>query len=297
MSVAAGADTMGQKYLKTFFDILAFGQGLREGADDKVWIRVIEKLSVALDAEAGTYFVVGSKGRELVPYYSLGVPPEKLSQVPIPMGQGVCGWVAVHREPLLVSDAYKDSRFMPAVDAATGFRTRSILCVPLMDRLDLVGILELLNRRERPFSDEDLRFVEAVCQQVSLNLRLVRLEAMLNKVTAHNASILENLTGGFLALDLRGRVIICNPAAKRILELQSDVMNVPVDQALAHLPGLAEVLTKTMSTKQIAKRQELQWTFNGQARLLGYSTLLIQDAQGNFTGVGITFQDLTALKR
>ncbi|MBI4424602.1 MAG: GAF domain-containing protein [Elusimicrobia bacterium] len=297
MTLATGAGAMEHRYLKTFFDVLALGQSLREGAEDKVWIRVLEKLSVTLDAEAGTYFLVGVKGRELIPYYSLGVPPEKLSQVPIPMGQGICGWVAVRREPLLVEDAYKDSRFMTAVDEATGFKTRSVLCIPIMDRLDLAGVLEILNRRDRPFNEDDLRFVEAVCQQVSLNLRLVRLEAMLNKVTAHNASILENLTGGFLAVDLRARVIICNPAAKRILELGDDALNLPVDQALRHLPALAEVLMKTLATKQIAKRQDLRWSYRDQPRLLGYSTLLIQDAQNNFTGVGITFQDLTSVKK
>lgn len=292
--ITTGAETA---YLKLFYDLLALGQGLREGAEDKVWIRVLEKLAVALDAEAGTYFVVGVKGRELIPFYSLGAPPDKLSQVPIPMGKGVCGWVAVHREPLLVEDAYKDSRFTPDVDQITGFKTRSILCVPLMDRLDLVGVLELLNRRDRPFSAEEMKFVEGICQLVSLNLRLVRLEAMLNKVTAHNASILENLTGGFLALDLRGRVIICNPAAKRILELHEEVMNVPVDQALRHIPELADILMKTMQTKTIAKRQDLRWSYKDSPRLVGYSTLLIQDPQGNFTGVGMTFQDLTSIKR
>jgi adenylate cyclase len=295
--ISTGMEQAAQKHLKTFFDILALGQGLREGAEDKMWVRVLEKLAVTLEAEAGTYFVVGVKGRELVPFYSLGTAPEKLSQVPIPMGKGVCGWVAVHREPLLVEDAYKDARFLQDIDAITGFKTRSILCVPLMDRLDLVGVLELLNKRDRPFSEDDIRFVQAVCEQVSLNLRLVRLEAMLNKVTAHNASILENLSGGFLAIDLRGRVIICNPAAKRILELSEEVMNVPVEQALRHLPTLAEVLTKTMQTKQIAKRQDLRWSYKDQPRLLGYSTLLIQDPQGNFTGVGVTFQDLTTIKR
>lgn len=297
MTATTGADLLGQRYLKAFYEILEIGQALREGTEDKMWVRVLEKLAVTLDAEAGTYFLIGVKGRELVPYYSLGIPPEQISQVPIPMGKGICGWVAVHREPLLVEDAYQDSRFMVDVDQATGFKTHSVLCVPLMDRLDLVGVLELLNKREGAFSDEELRFVEAVCQAVSLNLRLVRLEAMLNKVTAHNANILENLSGGFLALDLRGRVIICNPAAKRILELQEEIMNLPVEQALRHVPALAEILARTLQTKQIAKRQDLRWSFKDQPRLLGYSTLLIQDAQGNFTGCGITFQDLTSIKR
>ncbi len=291
------SSSMDRRYLEAIYDILEFGSSLRDVSEDKVWIRVLEKVSVALDCEAATYFVLGVKGRELIPYYSLGVPPDRLSQVPIAMGQGVCGWVAVHREAVLLDDAYKDPRFMAEIDAVTGFKTGSMLCLPIMDRLDLVGVVQFLNRRTRPFGKDDLQFAEAVCQQVSSTLRLLRLESMLNKVTAHNASILENLSGGFLAVDLRGRVIICNPAAKRILELQDDVINQPVDKALKHLPSLAEQLTKTLSTKQVVKRQDLRWSYKDQPRLLGFSTLVIQDPQGNFTGAGITFQDLTSLKK
>ncbi|MBI4386700.1 MAG: GAF domain-containing protein, partial [Elusimicrobia bacterium] len=280
-------------HLRALYDILNLLSDLRETDEQKVWTRILEKLSVALDTEAATYFIVGPKGRQLVAHYSVGVAPEKLAKVPIEIGQGICGWVAAHREPVLVEDAYRDGRFLKTVDALTGFKTRSVLCLPLMDRLDLVGVIELLNRREGSFTREDLIFVETICRQAAIALRMTRQEGMLHKVTAHNASILENLTGGFLAIDLRGRVMICNPAARRILEVRDEIVNIPVDQALAHIPAVAEVLTQTLSTRQIVKRKELFWKHRNETRTLGYSTILIQDPRGEVTGTGITFQDIT----
>ena len=85
--------------------------------------------------------------------------------------------------------------------------------------------------------------------------------------------------------------------AKRILELHDEPVNLPVEVALKHLPELSTVLLKTLRTRTVIKRQDLRWSYKDQPRLLGYSTLLIQDTQGNFTGVGLTFQDLTSVKR
>ena len=286
-----------RNYLKAAYDVLDFLASVRDTDDDKVWSRILEKTALALNAEAASYFVVGLKGRELTPRHALGIAIENLTSIKIERNQSVCGWVSTHREPVLIEDAYKDPRFLKEVDAATGFKTRCILAVPLMDRLDMMGVFEFLNRRDGPFTAEDLTFVQAVCRQTAYTLRMLRMETMLNKVTAYNASILENLTGGFIAVDLRGRVMICNPAAKRILELQEDIVNSSVDKALPNIPGLVEVLMQTLSTKQIVKRKDLSWSHESQKRLLGYSTLLIQDPQGHFTGVGVTFQDITGVNR
>lgn len=283
-------------YAKGFYAVLDILGGLHEGDEDKVWVRIVDKLAVLLDAEAASYYVVGPKGRQLYARYALGAAPEKLNQVSIEVGQGVCGWVAAHSEPALVPEAYKDPRFLPEVDRKSGFATRSILCAPIFDRLELDGVVELLNKRGGPFPLADLEFVQAVSRMASMSLRALRMEAALHKVTAYNASILENLTGGFLAIDLHGRVMICNPAAKRILEIHEDILNSPIDRALTRSPQVGEILMNTLSTRQTVKRQELAWNFDGKPRTLGYSTLLIQDPRGNLTGAGITFQDLTGLK-
>jgi PAS domain S-box-containing protein len=170
--------------------------------------------------------------------------------------------------------------------------------MPLFDRMDLFGVLELINKRGGPFDAADLALVQASCQAASLTLRALRLESTVDKVTAHNASILENLGGGFVAIDAHGRLMLCNPAAKKLLELPDDLaMGQPIDQSLLAIPEMGEILMDTLVKKETVKRQDLWWKRKGEPRVLGYSTLLIQDPHGQVVGAGITFQDITQFQK
>ena len=73
--------------------------------------------------------------------------------------------------------------------------------------------------------------------------------------------------------------------------------NSPAEQVLIHVPKLCDILIDTLASRKIVKRQEFNWSYKGQERLLGYSTILIQDQSGEITGAGVTFQDITQLKR
>jgi adenylate cyclase len=279
------------------FDVIDFLTGLKEGGEESVWGRIVEKLCVALGAEAGTYYVYLPAQRQLMPRYSLGQAAPDIGTTAVDARTGICGWVAVHREPVIVENAYTDARFLREVDELTGFKTQSVLAVPLMNGLDLVGVVELFNKREGPFTAEDLKLAQAICKVASQTLRVFQLEGMVDKVTSHNASILENLGGGFIAIDLHGRMILCNPSAKQILGLApGHPMNQPIEQSLIACPELGNILMDTLATRKTAKRQDLWWKKAGETRVLGYSTLLIQDPHGRLAGAGITFQDITNVK-
>ncbi len=284
--------------LAALLDVVRLAAELREGDAAQAWPRVVEKLSAALGAEAATYYAYAPDKKHLLPRYAIGPNAADLKDTPVDVRTGLCGWVATHREPLIVEDAYKDPRFLREVDDVTGFKTRSMLVVPILDRLELSGVVQLINKTSGPFTQGDLSLAEAACRVVMTSLRAARLEAAVEKVSARNASILENLTGGFMAVDLHGRLILCNPAAKRILGLSEPLkLNVSLDQVLVHLPRLADILMETLASRKTVRRQELTWSHKGQERTLGYSTILIQDPRGEMTGAGITFQDITPAGR
>lgn len=282
--------------LSALYDLIDIYAQAKEPDEDKLWSRVTDKLCAALQAEAATYYVYLPSKKQLLPRYALGPRAEDLKGTPVDTRTGICGWVATYREPLLVEDAYQDERFLKEVDLVTGFRTTSVLAVPLFDRLELTGVIQLMNKRTGLFTREDQRFVQAACAGTSVALRALKLESTVDRVTARNASILENLGGGFMAVDSHGRVMLCNPAAKRILSMETPI-NAPLEQALRHIPKLADVLLDALATHKVVKRQDLTWTQNGETKIIGYSTLMIQDTQGSVTGAGITFQDITHVKR
>jgi len=90
-------------------------------------------------------------------------------------GQGIAGQVAFSQQPMIVNDAYNDSRFFSQVDRTTGFVTRSILCAPLLIGARCLGVIELLNKIDGPFDNEDMERLKNVSGSVAIALENARL--------------------------------------------------------------------------------------------------------------------------
>jgi adenylate cyclase len=91
----------------------------------------------------------------------------------VPIGQGIAGRVAATGETINIPDAYADARFNQEVDRRTGYRTRSILCAPVIDVGGrVVAVLQLLNRLdEEPFDEDDERLLGSFLGQIAIALR------------------------------------------------------------------------------------------------------------------------------
>jgi len=123
-----------------------------------------------LDAERASLFLVDRDRQQLVLRVAQDMPDG--DYVRIPLASGIAGAAAVSGEIVRVDDAYADSRFNQAVDAETGFRTRSMLCLPLQDRSGQVfAVTQLLNRRDgQPFDDHDTRRYQEFAASLSVLL-------------------------------------------------------------------------------------------------------------------------------
>ena len=120
-----------------------------------------QKLAQLLNAERSSLFLV--ENDSLLLKIAEDIDPEQ--QIRIPVGSGIAGAVAQSGEVINISDAYLDSRFNPSVDKATGFQTRSILCLPVKNRQGKVfAVAQLLNRRDGlPFDHNDeTRFMDFI---------------------------------------------------------------------------------------------------------------------------------------
>jgi len=123
-----------------------------------------------LHAERASLFLVDRDRQQLVLRVAQDMPDG--DYVRIPLASGIAGAAAVSGEIVRVDDAYADSRFNQAVDAETGFRTRSMLCLPLQDRSGQVfAVTQLLNRRDgQPFDDHDTRRYQELAASLSVLL-------------------------------------------------------------------------------------------------------------------------------
>jgi putative ABC transport system ATP-binding protein len=149
-----------------FLNVMEMGNDLAFGSMLEQTLEVFTyKLGAILDAERASIFLVDEETDELrVQVAERG----GLAGYRMPRSAGIAGQVATTGRSLRVEDAYTDPRFNPEVDRRTGFRTRSILCVPIRDSEKRVfAVAELLNRRDgEPFSAEDEarfdRFLESI---------------------------------------------------------------------------------------------------------------------------------------
>lgn len=111
-------------------------------------------------------------------------------------------------------------------------------------------------------------------------------------------SILDNLSGGLLSLDLEGRVVYGNQTAGRILHIPvGAVLGKSYEEALASYPALCAVLKDALVSQKAVVRAEVEATHGDARMVIGYSTLQLRSAAGERLGVGIIFQDLTMVLR
>ncbi len=89
--------------------------------------------------------------------------------------QGIVGWTMQHGQPVLVPDVAQDPRFCGDIDAQSGFKTHSILCIPLQTKGKTIGVIEVLNKAGTPFNQDDLRLLSSLAAPAATAIENARL--------------------------------------------------------------------------------------------------------------------------
>ena len=108
--------------------------------------QILYHAMTVISAEDGSLLLLDDETDELVFAVVHGDIQGQLRGYLIGGDIGIAGWVATEGEPLIVNNPRQDWRFSPQIDEAFGFVTRSILCVPMVTRGRLIGVIELLNK-------------------------------------------------------------------------------------------------------------------------------------------------------
>jgi len=129
-----------------------------------------------LEAEGATIVLEDAKTGDLVFHSISGKESAKLKSFRITAGEGIAGACVQTRKPVVVNDTENDTRFSSRADKKSGFKTRSILCVPLLIEGDCIGALEAVNKKlESGFDEHDLLLAEAVASQIAVAIQNVQL--------------------------------------------------------------------------------------------------------------------------
>jgi sigma-B regulation protein RsbU (phosphoserine phosphatase) len=137
---------------KGLVEVSALINGITESAE--LMPAILDVARRVFNVQAASLFLVNAAG-DLELTSASGDEDIPGKRLVVPRGRGISGWVLEHRQPQLVPDAYADPRFYREADRQTGYRTRSILCVPLTRNKTDIGVLQVLNPLERDKFDED----------------------------------------------------------------------------------------------------------------------------------------------
>jgi phosphoserine phosphatase len=132
---------------------------------------VVAAAKQVLAAERGSVWLHDPASDELVLEVATGIAP-----IRVPSGAGLVGRCARSRAIINVPDCYADPRFDPGVDRASGYRTRCMLTLPLVDHKDaLVGVMQVLNKKDGVFDADDEAVAIALAAQCAVALQRVRM--------------------------------------------------------------------------------------------------------------------------
>lgn len=137
--------------------------------------QILELTTKVLDAAEGSILLQSENHDGLSFALTLGEEARGLHGLDLAPGQGIAGWVVEQNRGALVPHAAADPRFYAGVDQHTGFTTESLLGAPLRHQGEVIGVIEIVNRRRGNFTEGDLRLLEAVASIAAVALQNARL--------------------------------------------------------------------------------------------------------------------------
>ncbi len=179
--------------------------------------RVMSEATRMLQAERSTLFLNDEKTNEL--WSTVGEGLDAV-QIRLPNHLGIAGTVFTTGKTVNIPYAYADLRFNPAFDKKTGFFTRSILCVPVVNKNGkVIGVTQVLNKHGGPFSGEDEQRLKAFTAQVSIALENAKLFDDVQNMKNYNESMLESMSNAVITMDEDGKIVTCNATGYRIMQV------------------------------------------------------------------------------
>jgi GAF domain-containing protein len=140
--------------------------------------RIVYEAVRTVDGVDGSLSLIDEATQELVFVVVRGELQDKLQGYRMPLDTGIAGWVATHLEPVIENDVSQNERFSSIVDTQFQFRTESLMCVPLISRDRVLGVIEVVNNFSgRPFDERDMDTLLMVAPIAAIAIDLAGLAA------------------------------------------------------------------------------------------------------------------------
>jgi adenylate cyclase len=259
--------------------------------------KVMVEATRMLNADRSTLFLNDEKTNELFSRIAMG---DSLGEIRLPNHAGIAGTVFTSGKTVNIPYAYADLRFNPSFDKQTGFFTRSILCVPVTNKIGkVIGVTQVLNKRGGAFTDDDETRLKAFTAQVSIALENAKLFEDVQKMKNYNESMLESMSNGVITMDEDGRIVTCNGAGMRIMNVEPD--DILARPALEFFDGknawLLERIEKVEERGVADVLIDAELEFGGGAISANINVLPLLGEKAKKLGAMVMIEDISSEKR
>ena len=264
---------------------------------DTMLQKVMGEATKMLNAERSTLFMNEEKTNELFSRIAQG---DSIGEIRLPNNLGIAGAVFISGETINIPYAYADLRFNPAFDKKTGFFTRSILCVPIINKDGkTIGVTQVLNKHGGTFTGEDESRLKAFTAQVSIALENAKLFDDVQNMKNYSESMLECMSNAVITMDDEGVIVTCNAAGLRIMQVSdSDIIGKKaegffVDKNIWVLEKIRRV-EKSQSSEVTMDAEVL---FNGEQLSVNMTVLPLISSEKKKLGSMVMIEDISSEKR
>jgi len=223
--------------------------------------RAMQAATRLMNCEVGSLLLLDEEKKDLFFEVALGEKGEMVKEVRLKVGEGIAGWVAEHSKPLMVADVTKDSRHSIKVDDTSGYKTKNIMCVPVMVKEKVIGVLQAVNKlNNEHFSNEDLELFELLANQVAIAIENAILYEKIHttflevsEALAESIEKRDPYTGGHTK-----RVLAYSMAIAKYMKLNEEEMEKLKIAAILHDIGKIGVEDKILRKKENLTEEEYQ---------------------------------------
>ncbi len=132
---------------------------------------IMKKSRKLIKAETWSILLMDEDTGELVMEKITGKKEDttKMKKVRLKLGEGIAGWVAQEGIPVVIPDVSVDERFCSTMNKETGIRTKSLMCVPIKSKGNIIGVLEIANKiTNQPFTKDDLKIIMRIVDHAAI---------------------------------------------------------------------------------------------------------------------------------
>ena len=257
---------------------------------------IMLKAAEITNADRSSLFFMDEETNELWTKYAKGLDTKTVRTK-----KGIVGLVASNKKAYIVNDPYNHKSFDTSIDLETGYKTTSILGVPVFgSNNQILGVVQVINKLEGDFEPSDLAILEGFATQIRIAIENAQLFNQIISMKNYLNTLVENLDNGILTIDKHQTIQTINNTFYRMFDLDSSKSL--SNKKLSELDDGLKTLLKYGEQSIKTGKKHYEYGVEFQTKKLknistNLSILPMHDPTGEIVGAVNVFQDVTKEKR